>query len=65
MDRKEALKELLQPITWNWSSSIAFRQILVTKKRLAVKNAYPFLTDDEKKLADKWLEEEKHDGLWD
>lgn len=63
--REDALKELLKPIKWSWSSSIYARQNLVSKRHAAVDNVYPFLTDEEKQLADAWFEKESYSGLWD
>jgi hypothetical protein len=63
--RKEALGELLSPITWSLSSSICCRQQHVTDRRKTVLAIYPFLTIEEKFLANKWLREEKHRELWE
>ena len=65
LTREKALNNLLQPITWNWGSSIKARQDLVSKRFNDVRTAYPFLTDDEKAKADKWKKDESHSGLWD
>jgi hypothetical protein len=63
--QEQVLQSLLQPIKWNWSSSIRARQNLVIRRRQAVRNVYPFLTADQKKRADTWFKEEAHSGLWD
>ena len=63
--RGEKVKELLQPIEWTLDKPLKYRQAIVLKRRESVVNAYPLLTDDEKVLADKWFENEKHSGLWD
>lgn len=65
MNRDEILKNMLAPITWNMSSSIEARKNLVINRRKVVRDAYPFMNENEKKLADKWFEEESHSGLWD
>ena len=65
LDRKTQFEALLQPCTWSWSSSIETRRNIVAERRKAVRIAYPFFTDEEKKLADKWLESETHQDLWD
>ena len=61
----EALDKLLQPIIWDWSSSIRARQNLVCSRRDKVRLVLPFLTGNDLDRADKWLAENKHSGLWD
>lgn len=56
---------MLQPIEWNWSSSIGSRKSLVTSKREKVKNVLPFTSGVMRKFMLQWLEEEKHLGLWE
>lgn len=65
LTRKQSLDKLLQPITWSWSSSIAFRQNLVSQRRHDVAVVMPFLTPSERKRAEQWMKDEAHDGLWD
>jgi hypothetical protein len=66
MDNRElSLKVLLIPITWDWRTSVRQRQNIVIEARALVRNVYPFLNDDERKLADRWLETEKHIYLWE
>jgi len=65
MTREQALKELLQPITWNPTSSVATRRDLVRCRRRAVGVVMPFLTEDEQKQVGEWVIKEAHDGLWD
>lgn len=65
LTRNEALNNLLKPIIWDWSSSVKYRKWLVTMRRDAVKLIYPFLTTEEKYLANKWLMEESYHELWD
>lgn len=62
--QEEKLNELLQPIPWDWSSSIRARQNLVTERRSAVLNVLPFLTGEQLERATEWLDENKHSGLW-
>jgi hypothetical protein len=65
MNRPQALNDLLSPITWHPSTSIAYRKNYVLERRHSVNVVRPFLTRSEKKRADKWLEDEKHEGLWE
>ena len=65
IQRGIALNALLMPITWPLSSSIAWRRNLVMQRRAETKLVFPFLTKDEKIRAKKWLDSEKHEGLWD
>ena len=65
MTRQQALKKLLEPITWSWSSSVTSRQCLVELRFNEVSVAYPFLTQQEKKQADKWKRQNKNSELWD
>jgi hypothetical protein len=62
--RKAALEDLLKPVTWSASTSIEYRRHHVHCRHSAVRNAYPFLTKAEKKLADKWIKQEGHNDLW-
>lgn len=64
-NRKDALEELLQPITWCPSSSIRSRQELVVSKRRKVLLVLPFLNKKEQTKALLWLHEERHSDLWD
>ena len=61
----EVLDKLLQPITWDWSSSICARQNLVCLRHDKVRLVLPFLTGNDLERANKWLAENKHSGLWD
>ena len=63
--RLNALKELLEPITWSLSSSIPSRQNIVYSRVSQVNLVYPFLTNEEKVLADEWFKNEEHSGLWE
>lgn len=63
--RLNALKEILQPITWSLSSSIPFRQNLVCSRVAQVNLVYPFLTNEEKILADEWFKNEDYSNLWE
>ena len=65
ISREEALKKLLQPITWSPRSSIPHRQNHVTNIRKEVLLVFPFLMNDEKLKALEWLDREKHEDLWD
>ncbi len=65
MTREEKVKELLAPITWELDLPLKYRQARVRSRREEVKFVYPLLTDEEKKIADKWLEDETHEDLWD
>jgi hypothetical protein len=65
ISRTKALKELLAPITWGASSSLGARQRWVRERRNEVTVVLPFLTAKERALAEKWLEKEKHEGLWE
>jgi hypothetical protein len=65
MTRKTQLEALLQPCTWELSSSVETRRNIVIERHKAIRIAYPFFTDEEKKLADEWFESEAHQGLWD
>ncbi len=62
--RESAFKKIFEPIKWPMSSSIEYRKNLVTERRKCVNLVYPFLTDEEKKIADQWLIDERHEGLW-
>lgn len=61
----KALHQLLEPIIWSWSSSVSARQNLVYKRRSEVALVLPFLTTTMKELAEEWMREERHSGLWD
>lgn len=63
--QSEAIKHILRPIEWHLSSSIPYRKNVVHTRRTQVYTVYPFLNDEMKARADKWLEDEKHTGLWD
>lgn len=65
LKREQALNTLLQPITWDWSSSVRSRQNLVIRRRNEVKTAMPFMTPEELERANKWLKDEAHSDLWD
>lgn len=65
MLRGHALEELLKPIKWSLNSSVNARRNLVREKHNKVETVYPFLTSEERILADTWLKEESHSGLWD
>ena len=62
---EQMLSFLLAPIKYSYSSSIESRKQLVRDRHAAVKHAYPFMTDEQRGLADKWMIEESHSGLWD
>lgn len=64
-ESNEALDKLLQPIVWDYSSSIRARQNLVCSRHDKVKLVLPFLTGNDLQRALKWLCENKHSGLWD
>ena len=64
-DREEALRELLSPIVWDWSTNITHRKELVSSRRLTVATVFPFLYDEEKIRAKKWEREESHSELWE
>lgn len=63
--RQEAMTNLLRPIKWDWSSNIRARQNLVCNRHEEVRTVYQFMSDDEKKRADKWFIDEDHSELWD
>ena len=63
--RQEAMTNLLRPIKWDLSSNISARQNLVCNRHEEVRTVYPFMSDDEKKRADKWFIDEDHSELWD
>ena len=65
MTRKEALDKLLDPIVWDWSSSIDSRKGLVISRRDAVRAVHPFLTELELVRTKEWLVNERHIELWD
>jgi hypothetical protein len=64
-ERGVSFRELMLPITWDCSSSIGSRKALVYSRYDKVKMAYPFFSDLEKRIADEWIENEHHYGLWD
>lgn len=61
----QALNKLLQPIVWDWSSSIRARQNLVCSRHEKVRLVIPFLSGEDLERANNWLSENKHSGLWD
>lgn len=61
----ESLDKLLEPITWDWSSSIRARQNLVFSRHEKVRLVLPFLSGSDLEKANKWLVENKHSGLWE
>jgi len=63
--REHMLEKLLQPITWGPRSSIPHRQNYVVNSRKEVFLVFPFLTEDEKLRALEWLDNERHEDLWD
>lgn len=64
-ERTIALKKLLRPITWSWSSSVESRRSLVNSRHCEVSLVYPFLTESERKVCREWRKKEAHSGLWD
>lgn len=63
--RDDAINKLLEPINWDWSSSIRSRQNWVSERHSQVRRAYPLMLDEEKARADQWFKDEAHSGLWD
>jgi hypothetical protein len=63
--REAAIKHLLRPIKWDWSSSIRARQNLVSARHIEVTSDRPLLTAEERARADAWAKAEAHAGLWD
>jgi hypothetical protein len=64
-DRSDALLMLLRPITWPGGSDVWQRKEIVNQRRRDVHLILPFLTESEKALAEQWLKDEKHEGLWE
>jgi len=65
LSRDEAFSKFLKPIKWGWDWPIRARWKQVTKRRKQVKRLMPFLTEEEKAMANDWLEREQHSELWD
>lgn len=63
--REDALRKLLEPIQWGWSSSVRARQNYVCQRHAEVRAAYPFLMPEERAKADAWRKAEAHSELWD
>lgn len=63
--RRETLAKLLEPITWHMSSSVEWRKWHVSERRKQVRLVLPFLNEAESAEARKWLQDEKHEGLWE
>lgn len=65
MNKNESLDNLLEPIIWDWSSSIRARQNLVCTRHDKVSLILPFLSGEDLDRANKWIKDNKHSGLWD
>lgn len=63
--RKQAIDQLLKPITWSAGSSVTSRQKLVHKRHEQLAFAYPFMNEYEKNEAIAWFVKERHNDLWD
>jgi hypothetical protein len=64
-ERGQALLDLLKPIRWPGGSDIWQRKETVTEARNKVYLVLPFLTVGERSLANDWLAQERHEGLWE
>ncbi len=64
-EKDRVLNKMLEPIVWDWSSSITARQNLVSYRHRQVRLVLPFLYGEDLDRAKKWLEEERHSDLWD
>ena len=63
--RSEAFESLLEPIRWDWSTSVQYRRELVSRRRREMTAVYPFLNEAEQELAIAWLKDNRHEELWE
>lgn len=64
-ERLQTLFRALEPIQWDWDSSIRYRQNLVTERQNTIETLLPFLNNAEKRLVEQWKEENHNSGLWE
>lgn len=63
--RAHALRELLRPIKWDWSSSTRSKQNVVIARHKLVRAAFPFMDPAEQMAARHWFSDEGHGDLWE